>query len=114
VLAFIDVDGLKRVNDEQGHAAGDALLQDVVGAIRSRLRSYDPVVRFGGDEFVCALSDTGMDQARRRFDEIGEALARSEGGSSISVGLAELRPGDSLNELMARGDHARYLANHGG
>src|SRR5438132_6245992 len=53
IVAFIDVDGLKRLNDTDGHSAGDQLLRDVVAAIRERVRSYDLVIRYGGDEFVC-------------------------------------------------------------
>ena len=54
VLAFIDVDGLKTTNDSLGHAAGDELLRRVVDTVRDHLRSYDLIVRFGGDEFLCA------------------------------------------------------------
>jgi diguanylate cyclase (GGDEF)-like protein len=113
-LAFVDVDGLKQVNDRRGHAAGDSLLRDVTAAIRSNLRSYDPVVRFGGDEFVCALSDTGMEAGRRRFDEIRRELTRTHPDASISVGLAALNAGESLDELLARGDKALYEARSGG
>ena len=105
VMAFVDVDGLKSVNDRQGHAAGDALLRAVAAAIQANLRSYDPIVRFG-DEFVCALSETDLDAARRRFEEIAETLAESPQSGSISVGLAQLRPDDSLEELVARADAA--------
>jgi diguanylate cyclase (GGDEF)-like protein len=110
VLAFVDVDGLKVRNDGEGHAAGDALLRSVVAAIRSHLRSYDPIVRVGGDEFVCGLSNTDLAGARRRFDEISDALREADDGASISVGLAALTPGDSLPELTARGDAALYRA----
>ena len=110
VLAFVDVDGLKEVNDRDGHAAGDALLVDVATTIRSKLRSYDPVVRFGGDEFVCAFSDFGLDGVRLRFDEIQGALERTRKGGSISVGLAELESDDTLDDLTARGDAALYEA----
>ncbi len=106
VMAFVDVDGLKSVNDRQGHAAGDALLRAVAAAIQANLRSYDPIVRFGGDEFVCALSETDLDAARRRFEDIAETLAESAQSGSISVGLAQLRPDDSLEELVARADAA--------
>jgi diguanylate cyclase (GGDEF)-like protein len=112
VLAFVDVDALKDRNDREGHAAGDALLRRVVTAMRSNLRSYDPIVRFGGDEFVCALSDTDLDGARRRFDEIRTALSAAEGSGSISVGLAALRPSDTLEDLTMRGDAALYRAKH--
>jgi diguanylate cyclase (GGDEF)-like protein len=110
VLAFVDVDGLKQLNDRQGHAAGDALLIDVVATIRSKLRSYDPVVRFGGDEFVCALCATDLEDARRRFDEIQGALGETREGCSISVGFARLETGDTLDDLITRGDSALYEA----
>src|SRR4051794_12494598 len=54
-VAFVDVDQLKRINDERGHAAGDEALRAVGNALRTALRSYDIVMRYGGDEFVCAL-----------------------------------------------------------
>jgi diguanylate cyclase (GGDEF)-like protein len=110
VMAFVDVDGLKSVNDSEGHAAGDALLRAVAAAIRSHLRSYDPIVRFGGDEFVCALSESDLDAARRRFEGISEMLAEARQSASISFGLAPLRPGDSLEDLVARADAALQLA----
>src|SRR5205807_5117802 len=92
------------------HAAGDALLRSVVAAIRSNLRSYDPIVRFGGDEFICGLSNTDLDGARRRFDEIREALRQADDTGSISVGLAALGPSDTLQDLTARGDAALHTA----
>jgi diguanylate cyclase (GGDEF)-like protein len=110
VLAFVDVDRLKEVNDQDGHAAGDTLLIDVVETIRSKLRSYDPVVRFGGDEFLCALSDVDLESARARFDEIHHALSELREGYSISVGLAELHGDDTLEDLIGRGDAALYEA----
>ena len=113
VLAFVDVDGLKEVNDREGHAAGDQLLIDVVETIRARLRSYDPVVRYGGDEFLCALSDVDLDSARERFAGIQLALSEMRDGCSISVGLAELRSDDTLEDLTARGDAALYEARRG-
>lgn len=54
-LAFIDVDNLKAKNDSLGHPAGDKLLRDTADSIRAHLRSYDLLIRFGGDEFLCGL-----------------------------------------------------------
>ncbi len=108
VLALIDVDRLKAVNDSQGHAAGDALLRDVASAIVSTMRSYDVTVRWGGDEFVCALSDLTLAVAAQRLAEIQSALAGHRAGASISGGLAELEPDDTLESLIARADAALY------
>ena len=107
VLAFVDVDGLKAVNDSRGHAAGDQLLRHVVDALRANLRSYDLLVRFGGDEFICALADLGIVEAAKRFRTINAELERSH-SASITVGLAEMQTGDSLVRLVARADEALY------
>jgi diguanylate cyclase (GGDEF)-like protein len=105
VLAFVDVDGLKATNDTLGHAAGDQLLVQIVGTMRKHLRSYDLIVRFGGDEFVCALLAIDIDKATERFILINAALA-AQAHASISVGLAEYQLHDTLDGLLARADHA--------
>jgi diguanylate cyclase (GGDEF)-like protein len=110
VLALIDVDGLKTVNDTEGHAAGDTLLRDVAQAITSTLRSYDVVVRWGGDEFICALSDVSLEVSSERIAEIRRALAIARDDASISIGLAELGEEDTLESLTARADIALYEA----
>jgi diguanylate cyclase (GGDEF)-like protein len=108
VLAFIDIDSLREINNREGHAAGDALLRDVVAAIRSSIRSYEPVVRYGGDEFVCAMSGVDRAQAESRFAEITDSLAEPGQTGGISVGLAELRPDDTLADLVDRADKAMF------
>ena len=104
MLAFVDVDGLKAVNSRSGHAAGDALLRRVVAVIRSHLRAYDPVVRMGGDEFLCAAGQTDPDEFRHRFDGITRELGQPPESCSISVGFATLRVGDTAASLVARAD----------
>jgi diguanylate cyclase (GGDEF)-like protein len=105
VVAFVDVDRLKMVNDRAGHAAGDRVLQSVVRAMRTRLRSFDPIIRYGGDEFVCGLGGTDISEAERRFDLIGIAI-EADARVGISVGLAELAPGDTADTLTERADAA--------
>jgi diguanylate cyclase (GGDEF)-like protein len=112
VLAFVDVDGLKELNDTEGHAAGDALLRDVVGSIQKHLRSYDPIVRVGGDEFVCALADASLDDARRRFEGISATIEEVRPAAAISVGFAAMRPNETLAHLAARGDKDLYEVKH--
>jgi diguanylate cyclase (GGDEF)-like protein len=105
VIVFADVDGLKRVNDRDGHAAGDHVLETVVLTIRSNLRSFDPIVRYGGDEFVCGLGGVDHDVVARRFEVIDRSV-QSDVGVGISVGLAGLEPDDTLDLLTARADAA--------
>jgi diguanylate cyclase (GGDEF)-like protein len=105
VLAFVDVDELKAVNDRDGHVAGDRVLQGVTDAIRARLRSFDPIVRWGGDEFVCGLGGTDRTEARRRFIEIAKAI-RADVHVGISVGLAALGAIETVDGLTERADAA--------
>jgi diguanylate cyclase (GGDEF)-like protein len=104
LLAFIDVDGLKRVNDTQGHQAGDALLHLVGEVLRSNIRTYDVVVRYGGDEFVCAMPNIGVGEGRARFAKIVSELTAVSPGHSLTFGLAEAEPEDTLAQLIARAD----------
>jgi diguanylate cyclase (GGDEF)-like protein len=105
VLAFVDVDRLKEVNDQHGHAAGDQALQTVVRLIRENLRSFDPVVRFGGDEFICGVSGANLTEARHRFGSIAVKIVR-ETEVDISVGFAVLKPTDTVEALTRRADVA--------
>jgi diguanylate cyclase (GGDEF)-like protein len=106
IVAFVDVDGLKATNDRDGHAAGDARLKDVVDAMRSKLRSYEPIVRYGGDEFVCSVAGVELAAVQVRFDEIGIVLGSRDRPGSMSVGLAEMRTDDTLDDLIRRADDA--------
>ncbi|MDQ1688094.1 MAG: diguanylate cyclase [Frankiaceae bacterium] len=108
VVAFLDVDHLKRVNDEHGHAAGDDLLRAVALALRSALRPYDIVVRYGGDEFVCGLPDSRVTDVTARFVQVLDDLAAAVDGASFSVGLAQLHPDEELDDVIARADRVMY------
>jgi diguanylate cyclase (GGDEF)-like protein len=104
VIAYVDIVGLKLVNDSRGHGAGDALLQQAVEAIRVHLRSYDTIVRVGGDEFLCAMSGTNLPDARERFGAVQAALGAAADPCEIRVGFAALADGDGINDLIARAD----------
>ena len=108
VLAFVDVDGLKVLNDSAGHQAGDELLQNVVACLQASVREYDLIVRYGGDEFLCGITDLSLADAVERFQST-QAAFRAGGAGSYSVGLAQLLPlGDDLSSLIARADSAMY------
>ena len=112
VIAFVDVDGMKTVNDREGHAAGDHVLRTLVSAMRSNLRSFDPVVRYGGDEFVCGLGGADLEEVERRFALIHRAV-QSEVGVGISVGFAALAPGETLDDVTAKADAALLESKKG-
>lgn len=104
VLAFIDVDGLKAVNDSHGHAAGDQLLRDVAAVLRDQSRDYDVIVRHGGDEFLLAIPEMTMHQARKRMELVQTVLSSFPDHRSVSVGLALLEDEDTLETLIERAD----------
>ncbi|HMI99980.1 MAG TPA: GGDEF domain-containing protein [Gaiellaceae bacterium] len=103
-LAFLDVDRLKEVNDTEGHPAGDALLHLVVETVKTHIRPYDIIVRYGGDEFLCAMPNLSKVGAKRRLNKITALLAAANDGHSISFGLAECEPDDGIQEVISRAD----------
>jgi diguanylate cyclase (GGDEF)-like protein len=109
-VVFIDIDGLKGTNDDLGHAAGDAMLRAVVASLQARLRAYDPIIRWGGDEFVCAIPGVPMEDAHSRVETARSDLAMLEPSVSVSAGLALLQDGDTLTTLVGRADAALLQA----
>jgi diguanylate cyclase (GGDEF)-like protein len=103
-LAFMDVDHLKEVNDTLGHAAGDAMLVSVVETVKTHVRPYDVIVRYGGDEFLCAMPNLSKVAAKRRLNKITALLAAANDGHSITFGLAECEPDDGVQEVIGRAD----------
>jgi diguanylate cyclase (GGDEF)-like protein len=104
VIAYADVVGLKRRNDTDGHLAGDQLLARVAQLMSEQLRPYDLVVRLGGDEFLCAMSDMTLRDARLRFKALSRALARAPHAGAITTGFAEFAVGETAAALIGRAD----------
>ncbi|HEX5755063.1 MAG TPA: sensor domain-containing diguanylate cyclase [Arenimonas sp.] len=114
LLAYVDVDGLKRINDEQGHEAGDVLIVDVARVLRAAFRSSDVLARMGGDEFCALVVDTEMDEVQLR-QRIDGAFAEFNRGSSrlyplsSSIGIVTADPADHIDELLAQADARMYV-----
>ncbi|HEY1619749.1 MAG TPA: GGDEF domain-containing protein [Streptosporangiaceae bacterium] len=124
-VAIADIDFFKRVNDEWGHLAGDAVLAAVARAISALLRDEDITGRFGGEEFTVLLPRTSPAEALRIAERLCAKIALIAmpigvpGGPplriTISIGLAVLGPGRrDLDDLLAAADHALYEAKEGG
>jgi len=107
-VIFVDVDGLKKINDTRGHDAGDQVLRDVGNALARSLRSYDLVIRYGGDEFVVAMPDAVVEQAEARLNSIVEMLRRTNRDASVTAGLSQLQQGDTPDEVLRRADQDMY------
>jgi len=103
-VVMFDVDDLKSVNDRHGHDAGDALLRSVAMTIVAALRAYDVTVRWGGDEFLCALYDATTEVAIQRTAQIAAALGALNPPVSVSAGYAELSAADTFSSVIARAD----------
>lgn len=113
-LLFADVDGLKRVNDSQGHEAGDRLLERTAAVLRESFRDTDVVARLGGDEFVILAvgNGEGTEEIRQRLHARIQRVNGNEtpgGGLSLSLGAVPCEPADaSLEELVGHADSAMY------
>lgn len=120
-LLFVDVDGLKRINDRHGHRAGDRALRHVATAIRAELRSTDVGGRWGGDEFAILAPDTPEASALALGERIRSLISRTgeHGRVTASIGIAVLEPTHSQKEvgtadLIMLADRALYAAKLGG
>ena len=112
VLAFLDVQHLKEVNDRRGHGAGDDVLIQIASTLKGRLRAHDLIIRWGGDEFVCVLSQAGRDQVAAVMTTL-EREVRSRTGCGLHIGLAEMAPGEAAQDLLARADADLYSRRRG-
>ncbi|MEH3138912.1 MAG: diguanylate cyclase [Mycobacterium kyogaense] len=111
-LFMIDLDGLKQINDRDGHAAGDTYLQTVANAITRRLRLSDFVARIGGDEFAVLLPHTAVAQAQNLAQTLVEQVEALTPGS-VCIGIAMVTP-DTVDSALERADRAMYRAKRRG
>lgn len=118
-LGMIDVDSFKRYNDDYGHQVGDLALKQVARKMQSLVRPFDLLARYGGEEFSLLLPDAQASGAEKLFERIRLGIERMgpvmDGDTSyppvtISVGVAERRPSETLESLISRADAALYRA----
>ena len=114
-VMFVDLDGLKAINDAHGHFSGDAALIHVAEILAANLRSTDVVARIGGDEFGLLLEHLDGAAAREKAARLAAAVAASPldiGGTeialSLSIGFTEVRPDDDCESVLSRADAAMY------
>ncbi len=111
-VLFVDLDDFKKLNDAQGHEAGDKALKKVAGILRAGLRASDIFGRWGGEEFVVALLGATGEAARAVAEKLRRDIVGA--GLSASIGAASYRKEKSLAELIDFADKAMYQAKKGG
>jgi diguanylate cyclase (GGDEF)-like protein len=119
VLAMLDLDDFKRINDTLGHEAGDGVLRAAAETLKGSLRGEDLVARIGGDEFALIISGVTLGLADTRLRSIASRLAAMpvgpDGGRfTVSCGIAECSAGDTAESLIRRADQALYDAKRQG
>ncbi|MEQ8484474.1 MAG: GGDEF domain-containing protein [Pseudomonadales bacterium] len=120
-VCLIDLDEFKRINDNLGHAVGDAVLEAAAGRMQSALRESDCLGRFGGEEFLAILPDTDLAGGRSMAERMRSTLADARVDElpnhwqlTATFGVAEIRPGERLEETLARADAALYDGKRAG
>jgi diguanylate cyclase (GGDEF)-like protein/PAS domain S-box-containing protein len=110
-VAIVDIDHFKDYNDSHGHLAGDEVLRACAAAWDEVLRGEDTIVRFGGEEFLVLLPDTGVEQGCEIVERLRETTPM---GQTCSAGLACWDFAETIDDLLGRADQALYLAKAGG
>jgi diguanylate cyclase (GGDEF)-like protein len=117
-LILFDIDHFKRINDANGHECGDRVLRILVDTVKARIRLTDEIYRYGGEEFVVLLPDTGLEAAAKLAQDITDMIAGvrviDAGRISVSCGVGELLPEEDADAWLRRCDAALYRAKNEG
>ena len=120
-LCYLDLDHFKPINDTYGHGVGDQVLRRFARLMHELLRDADYTGRLGGEEFVLVLSQTGIDEAWQVAERLRASLQKSSFTDlhadlrvTVSIGVAEYRPGESIDDVLIRADALLYQAKEGG
>ena len=121
LIAMLDLDHFKRINDGYGHLAGDKVLKIIAAQLRRHLRPVDFIARFGGEEFVLLMPDTPLTTGLQLVDKLRTAIEacpfhfKGEPVTiTLSIGVSAFRAGDRSDQVLKRADEALYRAKHRG
>ena len=117
-VLMLDIDHFKRINDTYGHYVGDEILRELAARLRGELRESDIFGRWGGEEFIVITPVTAAEEGQALAERLRESLKAKPLAKvhaiTVSCGVANYRPGDSLDTLVNRADTALYRAKEGG
>lgn len=113
-ICFIDINGLKQVNDELGHDAGDLMIRTISHLFRDNIRKSDSLFRFGGDEFISVFPGSSLKESRPIVDKVLKAASQFHSAETediplkFSYGLAQFKEGMTLGDLIRTADQEMY------
>ena len=120
-IAMLDMDWFKQINDSYGHMAGDKVLREFALLCKASMRGSDVIGRIGGEEFILILSHTAgedayklLDNLRSKMTGLSKVAGIPQANITISVGIAQYEPDDSLEHIMLLADTALYQAKNNG
>ena len=117
-LIMMDFDDFKQVNDKYGHLAGDRILKDGVDVVKKMVRTTDIFARWGGEEFIMLLPETGCDKAVALAERIRKAVEEHEFHTgdrvTCSFGVVEIEEGETMQNAVNRVDELLYTAKRKG
>ncbi len=116
-VLFVDIDHFKAVNDQHGHAAGDAVLQALAARLQEYLRATDAIFRYGGEEYLVVLPNADRAGAAQTAEKLRRAVAETPLAGipcTVSVGGAVVRSGEDFWQAVRRADQAMYVAKKSG
>ncbi len=120
-IIMMDIDFFKRINDEHGHMVGDIVIRKVADIIKANIRKTDIAFRFGGDEFVVFLQDSGVIEAKKTAEKIRKMLAQTyypindkNFNITASLGVASFNEADNANQLFEIADKRLYISKESG
>ncbi|GAC08180.1 GGDEF domain-containing protein [Paraglaciecola chathamensis] len=116
-VMLLDVDYFKKINDQYGHFEGDKVLQALAKKLKDLMREQDIVARWGGEEFVVLCTNASLETAMQLAQRIREDIAKQVicgHGLTVSVGVAQYEPGDTVESLLDRADVGLYQAKNNG
>lgn len=123
-LIMLDIDHFKNINDTHGHMFGDKVIRGVAEVLKANVKGRDAIARLGGEEFGVLLPETALSGAQVLADKIRLMVEKGRirrqdgkdevGGITISLGVAELLPGEGTSDFIDRADKALYSSKQGG
>ena len=121
VICYCDLDRFKNINDTFGHHTGDIVLQKFADILKSSIREIDYAARFGGEEFVCLLVQTDMENSKKVTERIRDSLANYNFSdiapslnATVSIGIANFKEFNTIQETLMCADHRMYAAKRSG